>query len=159
MSGGETLLTWDEWSDPGGNIRLFELLVEQTDLREPEAEAIVAYLASCEHHAAGPKSKWTAGEMADYYRDRLVETYDHWDEVGEQWLAQHSVDGLLTVMFNAADDIGSKSELHAIVAQVGRRIARNNAANEWWYETGQVADEAMLVCMRCPHVAGSRPVQ
>lgn len=159
MSGGETLLTWAEWSDPGGNVRLFERLVEQTDLSEPEAEAIVAYLVRCEHHAAGPKSKWTAGEMADYYRDRLVATYGYWEDVGEQWLAQHSVDGLLTVMFNAADDISSKTELHEIVAQVGRRIARNNTANEWWYETGQMADEAVLVCMRRPHVAGARPVQ
>jgi hypothetical protein len=152
VSGGETLLTFAQWADGDyRNVYLGELLVAETDLSEAEAETIIAYLGEVDHDFTGKKSKWYSGEIADYYRDRLVRTYERWEDVGEQWIEQHCPNGLLTFMVNAADDIGNKTELHEIIAQVGRKIARNNTANEWWYETRYLVD-GLVVAMRRPHV-------
>lgn len=158
MTDGETLLTFAQWA--GGDYRsteLIALLVTETDLVEAEAEAIVAYLADGNHDFTGKKSKWYSGEIADYYRDRLVEAYDSWGDVGQTWITRRGGEALLDILFTAARQVDNTTELHEIIAAVGKGVATSAVRDQWWYETGALAD-GRVVCMYRPGIGrGSVP--
>lgn len=156
MNDGDAL-AWSVWADPDRQLELIELLVDRTDLEHWEAETILAYFAEPEHGFTGRAAKWTPGEVAGYYRDRHDDDFESWGALGERWIDAYSGgEVVLTKLSAAADGIGNATELHEIIAAIGRDIAAASGG-QWWYETGLLAD-GRVVRMHRPEAASGPAV-
>lgn len=135
-----------EWSQVGLSEEMRDALIEACSGDEAEAEAYAAYL--CKFPTVlDEDADYTAEQARLLAQEAELLTYDHWDDIADEWIKDHGGEEVMTMLYSVADD-NEDAVLKQVTATLGRQLAESDGMH-WFFETGLLLN-GLIYCFKRP---------